>query len=310
MTYSSITYTDMDDFFTQVDSFLTANGWTQDEFTTASNRAAWHKGTVYVQITWDAVSAMAMYQSLSWDGSAPGSNPDDAGPLSGTRRMLFGNAPAQAELFSGTEQGAEYFFAAIEYTTGRFSQFGMGELIKKGDWTGGEWSAVNQWGFGGGAQNGPDDTRHTVLFDGQYDDSSEHAAVIHQEGWPSQAAGRKWGAIFGNNNDGGDDRAGNERDKWIGGFRDSFNHNTFHFLAFQPNSGLVPLVPIELWRREGAYRLGGFVPGIRALNITNIDVREELVVGADTWKVYPWAGKAASGSFHSGLDGGMAILKA
>lgn len=310
MAFSSISYTDMDDFMTQMDTFLVANGWTQDLLDTSTDRAAWHKGNVFVQFTWNEINILTAFQSLSYDGSVPGSNPDDAGPLLGVRQMVWSNAPGTADLFSGTEQSSEFFYAAIEWSPERFSYIGFGEIIKKGDWTGGEWLAISDWGHGGGDQAVPLDARHYVLFDGRNDDSAAAASTMHVEGWPSQVAAEKWAAIGGNFANAQDDRAGNDREFWVGsGIREGFNYNAFQYLAFQPNAGFIPLQTIELWRREGSFRLGGFVPGFRGLNITNVEVQEELVVGSDTWKAYPWALKGDSGPFYSGLDGGMAFLK-
>ncbi len=312
MAFSTISWTSMDDFITQMDSFLVANGWTQDDLDLPSDEAAWNKGTIFVQVEWDNINRLTMHQSLSHNGSAPGFNPDDAGPDSGPEQeMLWSNGPGTADFFSGTEQGSEFFFAAIEFSPNRYCFLGMGSLIKKGTWTGGEWSAISQWGIGGGIQNIPNDIRHYILFDGQ-NSGNDSSAKLHAEGWPNQVAARKWGQIQGIfTGTPANDRAGNPRDVYAAaGIREGYNFNAFQYLAFQPNAGFVPLQPVEIWRREDTpFRLAGFVPGFRGLNITNIDVREELLVGAATWRCYPWALKGNVGSYFSGLDGGMAFLK-
>lgn len=310
MAYATITWSSMDDFVTQMDSFLTTNGWTQDDLDTVANEAAWHKGTVYFQVAWDEINRMDVFQSLGYDGSAPGANPDDAGPLTGTREILWSNGPGQAEFFSGTEQGAEFFFAAIEFSAERYAYLGAGELIKKGTWTGGEWVATSEWGVEGGALDDPFNNLNYVLFDARYSSNGFNSATIHQEGWPGQVAGRKWGAIGGSLNNTNDDRAGNDRDLWLGGLRDGFIFNAFDYVDFQPNAGFIPLQTIELWRRTNSTRLAGFVPGIRGLKITNVDVREELPFGLDTWKAYPWHRKTNAGGGQAESENqGLAFLK-
>lgn len=310
MPFSQVSYSDMDDFVTKMDTFLVANGWTQDDLDTGANEAAWHKGTIYFQVTWDAINRMGVYQSLSHDGSAPGANPDDAGPLSGTREILWSNGAGTADFFSGTEQSSEFFFAAIEYTPGLYAYLGAGQLIKKGTWTGGEFVTHQQWGIGGGALDDPFNSVPNVLVDGRYTGNGTHATTLHSEGWPSQDPAAKWAAVGGTMSDFGDDRAGEDREGFLGGMRDSFVANAFDFIDFQPNSGLVPLQTVEVWRREGPLRLAGFVPGLRGLKITNVDVREELPVGADTWRAYPWVRKTNAGGGQAESENfGLAILK-
>ena len=310
MPFSQVSYTNMDDFVTQMDTFLVANGWTQDDLDTVANEAAWHKGTVYFQITWDEVNRMAIYQSLSYDGSAPGANPDDAGPLSGIREVLWSNAAGVADFFSGTEQGSEFFFVAIEYSPGLYAFLGAGDIIKKGTWTGGEFLTHQEWSIAGGALDDPFNSAANVLVDGRYTGNGQQATTMHIEGWPAQVAGRKWAAVGGNMSDSNDDRAGNDRELWLGGMRDSMVANAFDFLDFQPNAGFVPLQTIEVWRRTNGFRLGGFIPGLRGLKITNIDVREELTVGADTWRAYPWVRKTNVGGGQKESENfGLAILK-
>ena len=170
-------YVDLDDLMTQWTTFAVANGWTLDLLDTAvapGGEAAIHKGSVFAQWIWDtAGQRLFHFQSLAYDGSDPGLNPDDAGPdgviTSQQRATVITNASGVADFFQGTENGSEFLVCVAEQDPLLFRMWMLGELIKVGDWTGGEFLASQSWPMHNSVSADQDaafDARNKTLFDG------------------------------------------------------------------------------------------------------------------------------------------------
>lgn len=310
-------YVDLDDLMTQWTTFAVANGWTLDDLDTAANEAAMHKGTVFAQWIWDPGAArMFHFQSLSWDGSTPGLNPDDAGPqgviTSQQRATIITNAGGFADFFSGTESGAEFLVCIAEESPDLFRMWMLGELIKVGDWTGGEFLASQSWPCHNSVsadQDNPFDARNKTLFDG-FTTQGNQGCTLHLEGVHEQPVSQKWGMLssFASN---GNDRAGVARATIEGPGRQGPWFSSLNWLQAQPNTGFVPLQPYPLhYRNGGNWTLLGFAPGIRGLRISLISPREEFTLGGDVWKAYPWVKKSfANTNTPESDDQGIAFLK-
>lgn len=314
-----------DDFFTQLDTFLVANGWVQDELDTVTNdRAAWHQGGVFIQVRWDSTNNFALFQSLSFDGSAPGQNPDDSGngdesgAITTERRVNdIGDFSTTNTYFFFTDNTAEaYAHIVVEYTPGRFKHFSFGELIKFGDWTGGEYVAGDVWDQSTAAIDSSTDNRHSFLLDSRNSaGNSNEAATVHVEGvLPGQAASTKWGVTFGGTG-AGLDGSSNARLLLHGFTRDGFWVNALAWIRANPNNAFVSLIPIQIYVREVApipdeFRLLGEMPDTKITNMANFNPKDEVVVGADTWKIFPWKAKANNNdNLEESMNAGIAYKK-
>lgn len=312
-------YTDMDDLFTQWFSFATSNGWTQDllDLTPAlpGLEAALHKGTIFAQWIFDSGNARLFhFQSLAYNGSSPGNNPDDAGPFgtipSQQRATIIGNGAGTADFFQGTENGAEFLFCVAEESPDLFRMWGLGSLIKVGDWTGGEWVASQSWPIHGSVfaqQDAAFDSRNKTLFDGRHGQGGQ-GCTLHLEGFHGLVG--KWG-MMGSSASPASDRSNTARAVLEGPGRDGPWFQSLNYITAQPNTGFLPLQPYPIHLRTGGqWTLLGFAPGIRGLRITFISPREEFTLGADVWKAYPWVKKSfANAGGPESDDQGLAILK-
>ena len=312
-------FVDTDDLFTQWTTFAVANGWTLDLLDTtpalAGLEAAMHKGTIFAQWIFDQNAARLFhFQSLSYDSSSPGNNPDDAGPAgaipSQQRATIIGNGAGTADFFQGTEGGSEFLLCIAETAPDLFRMWMLGEVIKVGDWTGGEFVAAQSWpehGSFSAVQDAPFDARNRTLLDASHENGAQ-GDTIHMEGVHGFAG--KWGSVAGIGSP-GSDRSSTARAFIEGSIRDGPWWSSLYWLQAQPNTGFIPLIPCPAhYRTGGQWTLLGFFPGIRGLRITFIASREEFTLGGDTWKAYPWVKKSfAGGGGPESEDHGIAILK-
>lgn len=313
-------YVDLDDLMTQWTTFAVANGWILDDLDTVvapGGEAAIHKGGIFGQWIWDTSQARLFhFQSLSYDGSSPGLNPDDSGPFgaitSQQRATVIVNTSGIADFFQGTENGSEFLICVAEESPGLFRMWMLGDLIKVGDWTGGEFLVTQSWPMHNSVsadQDAPFDSRNKTLFDGLHGDGNQ-GCTLHMEGVHSQPVGQKWGGM-GSSAAAASSRSNVTRAILEGPGRDGPWFQSLNWLEAQPNTGFVPLQPYPVhYRTGGQWTLLGFAPGIRGLRITFISPQEEFTLGADTWKAYPWVKKSfANSNTPESDDQGLAFLK-
>ena len=146
MAYATGAETNSADLLIALEAFAVANGWTADlSHDAANNWLALTKGSCSVQFYYDALGKIAIFQSGSYDGSDPGSNPEDSGntaQTSGTitkghRVDLRADSGWVSRHFFEQDSGPAYIWVAVEVQAGSWRYFGFGEIEKLGDWTGG-----------------------------------------------------------------------------------------------------------------------------------------------------------------------------
>lgn len=300
MAYETGTASSQQDLLDKLKTFAVAQGWTQDEFDTTNKRLSIHKGTVFVQFRWDAADSIAIYHSLGFTGgNAPGNHPNDSGNgLTGTgtinaqrRISAIGNGPYPAYYFFA---GTNYIHVVLEFVAGRYRHASFGELIKTGVWTGGEYAAGFHWGSLAAQVDDLGNVVHYALVDWRNNADNLLACTVHAEGFPGQAVGGKWGVVI-NSNTTGNDRAGVLRLTLIGGVREGFLQNALGWLRANPANGFIPMIPLEIYYRRALtpehWFKFGYVPDIKQVNMFFLNPAEEFTVGADVWKVFPWARK-------------------
>ena len=325
----AVSYFDFDDLFGKWATFAVANGWTLNEFEAASSRPGLNdglmslsKGTMFGGWRWNLSFARVFhFQALGFGGvGGPGTHLDDAGPNIGPfdtpttngRGTIMTNAAGTADFFSGTEGGQEYLAIIAESGVNSllFRMWMIGEIIKVGDWTGGEFLASQSWPCHNSISADSDaafDKRNKTMFDGFHDQQNQ-GCTIHLEN--IHGFGGKWGQL-GSSASVGQDRSGAARIAIEGPARDGPTFNATNWLTVQPNNGFVPLQPYPMYLRQGGqWTLLGYAPGIRGLRITFISPKEEFLAGADTWRAYPWVKKSfANTNTPESDDQGLAILK-
>lgn len=316
MSYQTGTATNLGDLLSQLMTFATGTpGWTQDQASTATGQFALHKGTVYVSFRYNTTTplVLGMYQALGYTGgNQPGQHPNDSGngAVSSANATLItercvndiGNG-AFPSYFFFTDTAQTYIHVVVEIATDVFRHFGFGTIEKVGDWTGGEYCYADFFAASSGAIN----TTNTALLDG-LSTNQEFCATVHVEGMPGQAGAGKWLVVCGNTTTPSNDTAGNARILGCGGFRGGPIANSFGIYSAGSTSGLIPMYPIGLWHRRisttDVYFLG-FQPDVRGVNIRFINPKDEITIGSDVWKFFPYSQKTlavvANRSYYSGL---------
>jgi hypothetical protein len=294
MAYITETTTTLADLVTKVNAFLVAAGWTSDALNTGTGVWAMHKSTIFFQARWVAGTPndLALFQSLAYDGSAPGSNPNDSGngAPSGTigidRHVPITNAPVR---YYGFADGSS-FHITIQVNAGlTMAHFGAGIFEKIGTWTGGEYV----YGHRASGTDPHLNQGSTFLLDGLLKHAAPggnlFAATLHCEGLPGQGASSKWGVCIADDTP-GVDRASVARVIIQGGFRGGPVPVVMG--RFEPSltRGLLHMYPIlNFYRRTNAtgdiYPLG-HLPNVRGINLRNHVNADEILSGSDTWKVF------------------------
>lgn len=312
MAFQTGTSTDLADLIADFLTFATANGWTQDENDTVNGHVGFHRNSVFVQFRYDVATPqeLSIYQSLGWISAAtdPGSHTDDSGNgYNGP--SAWSNALADDERHvADIEDGpfTRWFFEADTYlhvviliSPGVYRHFGFGQIVKTGDWTGGEY-CYGQNNVGAGLR-----TDETVLLDGGLtaSGSSRQAATIHMEGLPGQDVASEWGQIWGTASARPDDTAAHVKAMVQGGCRGGPTGLDFGNLGGLPTtSGFLGPYPIELYYMDlvanDVFYLG-HQPAVRVVNMEFFAPGDTIVVGSDTWYIFPASQKALSGGNSS-----------
>ena len=340
MVYQTGTATDLGNLLTQMSTFITANGWTQDEFDNGASvstegHAAWHltaSSSIYVSMRWaaDAPNNLAIYQALGFTAAIdPGAHTDDSGngynaTTAYTDSLLddgrccndFGDGPFTYHFFHNLASPA-YVHVVTEIATGQWRHFGFGEMEKFNDWTGGDY-CYGHFAFESLASTAVRTTT-TIFADGLFSATTsvaKRACTITATGLPNQGASEKWLICGGGFTtlDSADrlDTAGEIKRVVFGGARGGpvalglGNHRS------DVSTGHLPMYPFALFLRDYTtsfiYFLGN-MPDIRGINIFNFAEAQEITIGTDTWIVFPQAKRTESNVIDRTYYQGFAYKK-
>lgn len=324
---------------TSLNTFATANGWTQEHFVTAGASVLGRgvltlsRGDTVVTFRWsgtDTPESIAMYHALAYPGGLTateqeqpwnfatdsGNGTSSASALSTGRRVSrIGSGPyVRLTMFSGATAG--YVLCVLEYATGKYRHFGFGDVLenKIGNWTGGGWVGGHVWSTAGTGESNPVSTTHTVLIDGLGNSTASERGTVHIRGLEGQTTAQRFGV--GQNSTGdvsGTDGAGNLRNGILGGIRATMFDRSFLQFIPDPLSGVIELTPALLFykqRGQRRYQALGFLPGVRMVQLRSFDVGSEVTVGSDTWKFFPVTAKSNIGGNNEESENmGLAYLK-
>lgn len=322
MAYETGTATDLADLISKLFTFATANGWTQDQLSTGTGKAAMHRGDIWVSFRWNTSTPLVLgiYQALGYTGgNDPGTHPDDSGngAVSGTNGAII-NERCVNDIGNGAFPSYHFFeddfylHVVVEISTGIFRHFGFGTLEKFGDWDGGEY-AYGQFQSSGSTQI---NRGHTALLDGLVSDGGgeprERDATLHVEGLPGMGGSSKWGVVSSDLSTPSDDTGSNDRVIIKGGFRGGLIARQFGFFTAGPSSGLIPMYPIGVsYFNPGTNFLYflGFQPAVRGVSIRDMAAGDEVTIGSDVWVFFPLSQRNPTTGGQSTQFSGIAYLK-
>lgn len=330
MAYENSTATSIADLFSRLSTFAVANGWTEDY--AASDRLFLTKGSVSVAFRWasSGPTGAGIYQHTAFVNSStdPGNHTND----SGVGAIGSTNAAIAAGRFcSINNAGVQYWFFEDDDGTdikvvvenngvgGKdFRHFGFGSIDKLGTWTGGAY-AYGQKDDANPAVNTAFDEDHSILLDGLAGSATPaamraFAATLHVESLPGQTASGKWGLVWaGGLANTGTDRGGTARENVQGGYRGGPAAREFGRFGGVVGSGLVPGYPIGCWYHDrgttSRWHPLGYMKNVFGFNVKNYLGAEEIVIGSDTYVVFPARHKLSVASNLASQNMGMIYKK-
>ena len=325
MAYETGTATNLEDFLGKLDTFLVANGWTQDLLDNTNNEAAWHKNSVYISVGWNTGSSgeMSLHQATGYTGGQdPGDHPGDSGNgynTAGTpsesailsERCVndIGNGPYPSYHFFEQDSGPMYVHVVLETSTDVFRHFGFGEIDKSGDWAGGEY-CYGQYHSSTIAIS----SSSSLLLDGLYSNGSfpRRAATMRISGMAGQPVGSVWGQIWGTSAARPDDTATNAKVNIQGGFRAGPITEAFGWIKGTTTSGVIPGYPISLFYVDNSanfvYHLG-YMADVRGVNIDSMAPADIVTIGGEDWVFFPTSQKTTVSSSNRSYNQGIMYRK-
>lgn len=290
--------------------------------------------------SWDGagtVSNMALYQYVDQNyvvASRPWGQANDSGnglqastpnsSIINERHVIITNTPVQYWAF----ESDDYTHVVVETTLGEYAHFGWGLLDKQGgDWTGGEYCYGQRNNLTVITDGSAVFDGMSFLLDGLLNDTPAGggpasgaelmAATIHAEGLPSGPVSHKFGVSMGGAQASpqtvfGNDRQGTPRGRVLftwglraGPFAQVFSHidgtdksghTSIYDVAvtyYNATTGDVHGLPI------------GVMKDIGGINIRNWSGGDTILIGGDTWVIFPanrkWPGSGTGSSGYLGI---------
>jgi hypothetical protein len=328
MAFSTGSASDFADLLSDLSTFLTANGWTQDELDTSGGDFAFSKNSIYVSGRWEVGNegVFSLHQATAFDGTGtlPGDHTGDSGNgyndttshsatlLDNERHVdLESDGPYPTYWFFENDASPAYVHVVVEFETDKFAHFGFGEILKTGDWTGGEYCYGN---YHVGTNNGLNSS--TWLLDGFFNDTgtdARRAATMRMTGIPDQPVGSVWAQVWGRDTSAPDDDAANDKAIVCGGYRSGPLATHLGQFSGSGSDGLVPGYPVGLWFIDGDVSLGGvtthflgYQSDVRGVNIRNFAPGDIIDIGGEQWYVFP--ARLRDTSVVTGATGYMGIM--
>lgn len=308
MAFQTGTSSSIENLMTQLSTFLTANGWTQNFYNSGSEPGsiAFSKNSVFVSFQWsEAQGFLAIYQALAADQSPttqPWTATDDSGQgSSSTSPGTFINGrgvnniagPHAAYWFFENDANPAYCHIVLEADAGRYRHFGFGELEKIGDgWVGGEYSYGHYQDQSSSRIDVPNSSFHSWMMDSYAASVFTRAACVHVEdltGEPNAAT--KWALACVVSN-AGNDRSGIQRWSGQGGVRGGPMSNGYLGFQISLAQAYKPLFPIPFWAADYAANpdimtLLGYQADVRVCNIGQIQPNQVINIAGDNWYFFP-----------------------
>lgn len=263
-------------------SFASANGWAITN--TSDGHRVFSKGSIHGAVATDSTTIFGLGATGAAAGSAWAAQPG----ASSSFACNVGTGPfASHTFYSSNEGGAELLLAVIEIAAGIYRHFVIGELVKFGTYTGGQFIDGTHWFTGAGVSGSPSWPGHRFLFDDSFNGnfSGQSAGLLRcdLDGLPSPT----W-LTFENT-------AGATR--CFGDARGSGLHGTLYgsigWQRYNLNTPLFPII-VQAARPAGLLTPVGRVPHMRIANMRLLFPGQILNIGGDSWQVWPVAARTDS----------------
>ncbi len=318
MAYSSGTATSVIDLLTKIKDFLVANNWILDDWLNlitgnAGKEAHIHNGTNYIHMrTCDdhspfsgttAFDGLAICGSTSYNGAkvdvdwakSPGFPPNvgDVGePVGGVVRPLSGTIPYHVFTIGDSD---ESFICAIEYTSGKWKFIAAGTITKIGTWTGGHWFSGCDNSYAGDVELENSFLRHSMqkattfysanaflYIDSGPDGTGWYGNGMHDEDSTSSSYSKRAHP---------NGVCAHEKYTGVGGWgRASRSFSYEHYLyGYNTTTGRRPfsIIPWTVYDGSASYYVVGYTDGLRVVDMNHMEPTDEIVLGDDTWMVFP-----------------------
>lgn len=286
------------DFVTKLSTFAQANGFTAPG---AASGVVLSSGSVLVGIA-GQVSAVHMRGGIT---SAPLAawNAQIGAPTSPAKTavMDLGGAtgPYTAyHFFVGDEDGNPHVHAVLEITAGVFRHLSFGQLVKSGTYTGGTYVEGMNWNISSSFAGSIDTALHHVIGDA----NSGHVNASHMR-VDYDSKSNNWQDITGGSW---------TADKVKGSVRSEGIYGPLIAAQNMKWNARTPLYKIEYFaaRPSSMWSPLGRIPNMRQLNLRSIAPGDEITIGGDTWKCFPFVQRtdAVGGSAVNSYYYGYAYL--
>ena len=312
MAFQTGTSTSIENLLTQLSTFLVANGWTEDFFNTIAldvGSIGFSKNGIFVSMQYTEATdggTMAMYQATAadqspttdpWTATGDSGNGNQTNTASSFDNSRCVNAFAgshTAYFFFENDASPAYCHVVVEVDAGRYRHFGFGEIVKTGDWVGGEYCYGQFIDPQSTRIDLPSSAFHTVGMDNIGFNVSRNP-TMRVDGYPGEPDPLTEWAVLGEVTP-GNDSAGNPRWRCWGGWRNSREFSAFHGFQVSLASAYKPLFPCPIELRDTApapdlaFRVGAQAD-VRMCNIANLDPGQVINIAGDDWYFFPWTRK-------------------
>ncbi len=317
MAYLQTTATSVSDILNTIATFASGLGWTvnrNDTFTSGSNtrriltigRAGADYAHFFSDLSNTTKTNLNLMRSIgvSTTGDYTTNTQRSTTPIVN----LLGGGPYVNFWLFGESGSNPYIHCVIEHAAGRFRHFGVGELVKKGVWTGGSYCYGHEWSQTVSITHVPTNNSHTAMFSEQASAASTAGSMRCNEA-DSTANG-----LSGVDNSYAVYNNGSTR-KVCTGFRIPNTSGAFPYVddcmglqnyTFSTYNQRVHLIRLKHFVSVagGYWRHVGEPAAVRAVNIEPFQNGEEFTIGSDVWKVFPLVRKGSvSGQEYSGYYG-------
>ena len=288
--------------------FAVANGWTENTWQTVGSDQwlSLQKGTIYANMlaSGDQIQikgALGYNGAVAWNGQ-----PSTHSPTPRIRDGWYGAITWPATYWLFAHSSPDDIVCVLRYQPSRYLYFTVGQLLKYGTYTGGEYYAassepVTPLSIGNSRSVQTEGDGNNSNFAGLFwrrskgpDDQLAVPDVLHAEidsaTWGGPTAGASSFAL----------PSGSQ-------FLASASNHTFPLQNRGINTfnGLMTLLPIEVFalRPDAHYSPLGRVEHLRYANVLNHNAADIIDIGGQKWMLFPWTEKGGpgdSGTIHYG----------
>lgn len=343
MTYLTGTATDFIDLIGQLNTFATTThgGWAAGYSPAVNVTNGWwevSKGNTSVSMKFAVspqtpIDDVSIHHATSFinTSTAPGKHTDDSGNgynatdtghtntnLSSERNIHnLGDGPFTFYFFADDTSPNDYIHCVVLSSDNGYRHFGWGDNLVHGS----NKNFGNNWVGGGyvyghyqiaGTSRTAIDILHSTLLDGLNADTRQlmSATIRITSGLANQGAAT-WANVTAATAT-GSDTAAKIRQRVHGGFRAGMEARGFGTMKGSIATGWIPSYGISANYRDPSndrVYLLGYLADVRALNIANFTDAQEVLIGTETWILFPMSIKTTAAVNFRSLNSGIMYRK-